>query len=300
MLNFKKYFPFILLFSLPVQAELSSLNDAELSEVDGEGINFVLEDYVYSSVDAEVSIKDISGTDSIDLYDLYIMGAGSDSGSTITPVTLGRLENPYSLDVVDIEGGSNKGLLFDFPDYVPGLGADVGLRGRYVMTSGQINVWENITTGFSLDGSSLRLWGNGTETLVDINLHLHMDTFDVESFTCPPGTPSCDIANVDSSISTVHMTNFDADLRFGHGDIFALNFGVTPAGTLLYTAKGLNATNAADYYATPKSHISIDNVTFGGSRLTPTTPAVTGGINIGESHISGIRLQYLELESHDI
>lgn len=280
--NVKTYLPLFILLPLVSQAELSSLNDSELAAVDGEGISFVLEDYVYDASDATVTIKDISGTDQITVEKLYIMGSGSNKGTTKQAITLGRLENPFSLDIVDVEGGSNKALSFKFPDFVANRGGDFGITNKFTLSTGRTDVLEMSATDFSLDGSEIRLWGDGSETFGDLQLRIHADTIQLKNRSC--ATSSCDIA---TGGEYINLTNVDADLRIGYGDVFPANFSVTTDGNFRLKATGLTSSNYAAYYATPKSYVTIDNFNFGGT-------------NLGKQTTTGIRLQYLDLQSHDI
>ncbi|MEP3562996.1 MAG: hypothetical protein ABJM19_00530 [Marinobacter sp.] len=100
---------------LPSFAELKILDDSELSEVDGAGIGLVLDNFLFShgtdqpDVNGDqarvfrlTGIKSSDGQDvDITVNHLYIAGAGSDYGEQLTPVNLGRLNNPWRIDVVD-------------------------------------------------------------------------------------------------------------------------------------------------------------------------------------------------------
>lgn len=104
-----------LLLSLPLQAEMVSLNESEMSEIDGAGIGLVLDNFTFShgtdAPDANgnqarifriTGIKSTSGQDvDITVNHLYIAGANSGYGQNLTPVNLGRLLHPWRIDVVD-------------------------------------------------------------------------------------------------------------------------------------------------------------------------------------------------------
>ncbi|KEF29681.1 MAG: hypothetical protein EP339_04950 [Gammaproteobacteria bacterium] len=97
------------------RAELEGLTESEMSEVDGAGIGLVLENFKFSHGTDQPDINGqqarifrISGIKSTDGRDvditvnhLYIAGANSNYGETLTPVNLGRLLNPWRIDVVD-------------------------------------------------------------------------------------------------------------------------------------------------------------------------------------------------------
>src|SRR5690554_6717484 len=130
--SFSKAFLPSLMFGLsllPViaAAELEKLNDGELSEIDGAGIGLILEDFIFShGTDApdvngeQARIFRIAGIQSTDgrevditVNHLYIAGSGSDYGTSLAPVNLGRLLNPWRIDVVDGNdiGITNKAVL---------------------------------------------------------------------------------------------------------------------------------------------------------------------------------------------
>ncbi|MFD2232037.1 hypothetical protein [Alkalimarinus sediminis] len=92
-------------------AELASLSDGELSEVDGAGVGLVFEDFIFDArTDAAAGqtfkisgIKDSTGTKdvAITVSQLYIANSGSNYGQNLSGVNLGRLVNPYEIELVD-------------------------------------------------------------------------------------------------------------------------------------------------------------------------------------------------------
>ena len=92
-----------LLWSLPLQAEMVTLSESEMSEIDGAGIGLVLDNFAFShGTDApdangnQARIFRITGIKSTDGQDvditvnhLYIAGADSAYGQNLTPVNLG-------------------------------------------------------------------------------------------------------------------------------------------------------------------------------------------------------------------
>lgn len=290
------------LFLLPlwVHAELNILDDNELAAVDGEGVNFVLEDYVYDASEAAVTIKEISGTEKIEIEDLYVMGAGSNQGADKTPITLGLLENPFNLNITDIQGGSNSGLVFSFPGDQDRQGADLGIRTRFKVVgnsrvpNGSLDVLNVSATDASLHGSNFRLWGDGTETLGDMRIRLRIDEIIIRSASCSGLSTNC---SADSTlVKPYSISGIGTDLQLGFGDVFPVNFSVTTNGHFRIKATGLNSSNYQAYYdsSVAKSFIYIDNITLQATSRFPTS------VNLGQSYISGIRLQYLDVQSHDL
>ncbi|UZE95851.1 hypothetical protein [Alkalimarinus alittae] len=92
-------------------AELASLSDGELSDVDGAGIGLVFEDFIFDArTDTTTGqsfkikgIKDSTGTQDVEITvsQLYIANSGSNYGQNLSGVNLGRLVNPYEIELVD-------------------------------------------------------------------------------------------------------------------------------------------------------------------------------------------------------
>ena len=91
-------------------AEMTSLSDNDLSEVDGAGIGLVMDDFVFSHGHdtANNKVFKITGLNNksgapvtINVNQLYIARSGSDYGTKLEGVNLGRLDNPYEIDLID-------------------------------------------------------------------------------------------------------------------------------------------------------------------------------------------------------
>lgn len=100
-----------LVVSGAANAELASLSDGELSDVDGAGIGLVFEDFIFDArTDAAAGqsfkikgIKDSTGTKDVEITvsQLYISNAGSNYGENLSGVNLGRLVRPYEIELID-------------------------------------------------------------------------------------------------------------------------------------------------------------------------------------------------------
>lgn len=297
------FISFLILFtSYFSMADLKPLDDATMSDLDGAGLAFVLEDFVYDASSAEVSIKDVVGVDKINVESLYIMGEGSNKGANQTAITLGRLEDPYSFDVDKID--SETGLVLNFPSI--GLNsrekADVGVKFKFSL-SGKTDIVDMSATGFSLNGSRIRLWGNSSDTLGDLRLRLRSDTLD--TLTCDNGAANCN-SDGERNSHTVYLTGVAADLFLGSGTRQPLNFSIKSDGNFVFELKAITLADVNAGVYTPgnanyidKSRVSINNLNFGGSRpSTAGTPQ--GGANLGRTAIDGLRFQYLRVESYDL
>ena len=125
-------FPLLTVWSVLVmpgyaEAELQGLSETEMAGIDGAGIGLVLENFKFSHGTDEPDasgeqarifriggIKSTDGRDvDITVNHLYISGANSNYGQALGPVNLGRLLNPWRIDVVDGNeiGIANKAVL---------------------------------------------------------------------------------------------------------------------------------------------------------------------------------------------
>lgn len=129
----------LLMLSTLAAAEMKSLSDDDLSGIDGQGIGIVLDDFAFSHEHnpSEGKIFKINGiTNSagqavtINVNQLYIARANSNYGTNIEGVNLGRLTNPYEIDVID------------------GDDPDIGLPGEAVLQFAAPKKVENIADGF--------------------------------------------------------------------------------------------------------------------------------------------------------
>jgi len=239
-----------------VSAEMTSLSDNDLSEVDGAGIGLVMDDFVFSHGNdiANDKVFKISGiTDSagapvsINVNQLYIASSGSNNGTTLDPVNLGRLSNPYEIDLldgddVDVGLPGEAVLQFAAPTKVatgtgyscidPTLGANSGdCSSRPADTLTSDGLWENgerpdmgleleITTGTSgpknlnfnvksavFDGSYLRLWGDDDNKKMAAEFRLNFYTPELQISTCSQVNQAC--------TSSVKMQDFQLELALG-------------------------------------------------------------------------------------
>lgn len=88
-----------LIIAHSANAELQALDDAEMSSQSGAGLGFALQDFVFSTDDASLSVTGIEDRSSnevgIQWDQFYIMGEGSQNGSVKTPVDIGSYLNPW-------------------------------------------------------------------------------------------------------------------------------------------------------------------------------------------------------------
>jgi len=171
---------------LPVSfagAEMTSLSDNDLSEVDGAGIGLVMGDFVFShgndtandKVFKITGLKSVGGEDvTVNVNQLYIARSGSNYGTTLDGVNLGRLTNPYEIDLLDGDAIGLTGeavLQLSAPTKVDGtVGFDCldenAVEGSGTCSSRPANtVWDNSGTP--------EVWVNGERP--DIGLELDVN-----------------------------------------------------------------------------------------------------------------------------
>ncbi|WP_396587587.1 hypothetical protein [Bermanella sp. R86510] len=110
--------------SANIYAELQDLTESELSDVTGEGVGYVYEDFQFNTQDPDplddtdghsykiTGIVDDNG-DAVDVAfsQIYISGAGSQKGTNLDGnyVNIGRLNNPFEIELLngnDLGGGT--------------------------------------------------------------------------------------------------------------------------------------------------------------------------------------------------
>lgn len=251
----KKHLLFVpvLAFSSLASAELATLSDDEMSTVDGAGIGLVLEDFVFDHGDDQANgqVFKITGIKStaaspedveITVSQLYIARADSNYGENLNPVNLGRLVNPFQIDVIDgaTLGIGNKAVLeMAAPTKVPfaegydclsssatagsgtcssrpmDLGAgfngerpDLGLKlGVAVGSKTPHNININAKSAV-FDGSYLRLWGDDDRHQLVAEYKLNFYTPELSINSCDPSGQNCG--------STIYMKNFELELALGN------------------------------------------------------------------------------------
>ncbi|HBO1632890.1 TPA: hypothetical protein SL518_005013 [Pseudomonas aeruginosa] len=322
-------------------AEMTALDDEQLSDVQGAGIGFVLDSAMVDGNKATIAINGVTNTATgqnvpITVKELYVAATGSNKGSTLAPVTLGRLNFPFKLNLAkgsvlttQLDDGRVVSTLPDtadvielaFPSLVSGAGGqpciagyagagsncssrasekvDAGIRFDFGVTSTRTDVLNLDFSELAMDGSYLRFWGaNARSQLVgEIRLNLYAKTFEIMS--CGAGSPSC-VSAAEQAARTVYLTNAYASVALGYGKSQPLLFSVTADGNFTFELPKLTLANTADFYANaPRTSLVIENLNIGGTR--PGYGQVpTGGYNMGRNEISGLSFNYLKVTSHNL
>lgn len=336
----------LLIVSLPAQAELRGLSEGEMSRIDGAGIGLVLENFIFShgtdQPDADgnqARIFRISGLKSSDGRDvditvnhLYISGSGSNYGQLLKPVNLGRLINPWEIDVVDGNtlGISDKAVLqlaaptqvapadgFDCfgASAAPGSGtcssrpasesyigerADIGLQMNVAVgddRSANINIHAKSAV---VDGSYLRLWGDDDRHQMVGEFRLNFYSPEVSINACAQDGSSCG--------SRILMKNFALELALGNR-LQPLYFDVNGSGNFEVDIAALPAPrpgeigadglrSSSNPQAWDRYNAYYTNPEFRG-RLAIGNFSV-GDKDFGSARIEGMLIQQLHIQTKDL
>lgn len=344
-------------------AELSPLGEKELAAVQGQGLGLVFEDFTFSHGDDPSKgnvfkiggIKSTQGEDvEITVSQLYIsrgavgasktgdntydFGVDSNYGENLNPVNLGRLNNPYTVDVVDGNniGIENKAVMqLAAPTKVPfaqgydclnagatlGSGVcssrpgttefqgerfDLGLKlGVQVGVKDSNNLNINAKSAV-IDGSYLRLWAaddldqpGKTQLVAEYKLNFYTPELTVS--TCDADGQGCG--------STIYMRNFELELALGNS-LQPMYLDVNGGGNFVFEVKNIRDTLSGTIAADGKSSIGDGNATYDAFLNYYENPEFRSNLRIGELSVSGqnfgsakiegMLIQYLKIESHDL
>ena len=331
---------------LPAGAELTSLSDNDLSEVDGAGIGLVMDDFVFShghdvANDKTFRITGLTSTVgetvTVNVNQLYIARSGSLYGSDLKGVNLGRLNNPYEIDLIDGDDIGLAGeavLQLSAPTKVDAaLGYDC-LSKTATLGSGECSsrpstlAWENgerpdmgleleINVGANVpknlnfnvesavfDGSYVRLWGDGASSKMAAEFRLNFYTPQLEISTCSQANQGC--------TSSIKMQDFELELALGH-TFQPLYIGAdnVTGGMTIEIAKithqylsdidlttGLsNGTSTGDEAFTFFSDY-YSNPEYRSNIIIGDLDI--GGTSLGSSKIEGILIQHLDVKFRDL
>lgn len=332
--------------SLSALAEMTSMSDNDLSDIDGAGIGLVMDDFVFShghnlaedKVFRITGIKSKSGEEVIiNVNQLYIARSGSNYGANLEGVNLGRLTNPYEIDLIDGDaiGLNGEAVLqlaaptkvaetegFDCLDvnavqgsgtcssrpssstWVNGERPDMGLELEInVGAEAPKNLNFNVQSAV-FDGSYLRLWGDEVENKMAAEFRLNFYTPQLEISTCSQSNQGCS--------SSIKMQDFQLELALGNA-FQPLYLGVDniSGGLTLEVAKITH-----DYL----SNIDLVSGQSDGSAQGDQAYAFfddfytndayrsnfsvgnldIGGVSLGSSKVEGVLIQYLDVKFRDL
>jgi hypothetical protein len=178
--------------------------------------------------------------------------------------------------------------------------ADLGIRFDLEVNGINAQSLENHIQGLAIDGSYVRLWGEGSRVEAEINLNVYASQLEFRA---------CNSIGAECGDS-VNFNDIGIESQIGNGSYQPVTFEVTPDGQfsfLVGSLEGKCVTNSTggcvagadknrleEYYDTgPTTNIYLGNIKIGNA------PINTVG-NFGSSTISNLQIQYLEVTSHDL
>lgn len=333
-------------FHSALLAELQSMNDGELSQVDGAGIGFVLDNFTFSHGTDEpdengeqarifriTGIKSTSG-EAVDITvnHLYIAGDGSNYGENLIPVNLGRLINPWRIDVVDGNdiGVQDKAVLelaapskvaaaagFDClgGSAVAGSGtcssrpANGGWRGERADMGLQMNVAVGADRSSNLnlharsaviDGSHIRLWGDDERRQMAGQFRFNLYSPEVSINACSRDGTSCG--------SRIKMSDFALELVIGNS-LQPIFFDVDGSGNFILEVDAI-AAPAAGQIAADGQRGGSDAATWDFYDDYYSNPDFRSNLHIGNfsvgdrdfgpARMEGMLIQHLKIQTKDL
>ncbi len=327
-------------------AELQQLGEAEMSEIDGAGIGLVLDNFTFShgtdrpdSAGNQSRIFKISGIKSTDGRDvditvnhLYIAGANTNYGENLTPVNLGRLLNPWRIDIVDGNkiGVADKAVLeFAAPSKIAptegfdcmGASASAGsgscssrpASGDWIGERADMGMQMNVAVGDDrsanlniharsavLDGSYIRLWGDDQRRQMAGQFKLNFYSPELSINACAQDGLACG--------SRITMSDFALELAIGNS-LQPVFFDVDGTGNFVLevdairpprpgqiAANGLRAGSNGqtwDFYANYYGDPEFrSNLTIGNFSV--------GDRDFGAARVQGMLIQHLKIQTKDL
>jgi hypothetical protein len=332
-------------------ADLVSLDDNDLGEVDGEGIGIVLENFVFNAGE-QISgggTFEIGGLQNssnqeviLGISQFYISGSGSNQGSNVinNPVNIGRLVNPFNLELRDGNDSSvnvpNKAV-FEFAAPTKNVGSITGTTSYFVP------VYENRpgATGQRVDrfsGLDTSIFSSRSNERPDMgirfdleiasiryqSLESHIESLAVDgSYIRLWGsdgnmegelainiyTPSIEFFACDSAGNncgnSVDFRNVGIEAQLGSGEFQPVTFEVDSTGNFVFEVESLQG-KCSSINATGGCNAGVQrNALLDYYNSGPTANAYIGNVvvgnkDFGSTTISNLQIQYLEVKSHDL
>lgn len=327
-------------------AELMSLSDQDLSEVDGQGIGLVMEDFVFShghdvADDKTFRITGLTSTAgeavTVNVDQMYIARSGSNYGSILEGVNLGRLDNPFEIDLID---GDDIGLtgeaVLQFaapvkvdaavgydcldPNAVAGSGTCSSRPSSASWVNGErpdmgaefeINVGANAPRNLNFhaksavfDGSYLRLWGDDDQGKMAAEFRLNYYSPEIEVSTCTKANEACG--------SSIKMRDFEMELALGN-TFQPLYMGVdsVTGGLSLEIAQITHdylgnidtATGQSDGTAQGNAAYAFFDDFYSNPAYRSNIAVGNleiGGTDLGSAKVEGLLIQYLDVKFRDL
>lgn len=325
-----------------VQAHLTAMSDKEMSKVAGKGVGLVFENFMFehgtNSTTGQIfkigGIKSSTGQNvSITVNKLFIARAGSNYGANLQPVNLGRLVNPYTINVlngdnINIPGKavlqiaaptmvtSSAGYSCLDPAAVAGSGTcssrpasatypngerpDIGMQMSINVGGTQAHDININAKSAVIDGSYIRLWGDDTNHRLVAQIKLNF-------FTPELTISSCDMSGTNCG-STIYMNNFSMELALGN-ELQPASLTVDPTGNFVFQVQDIPKP-AAGTIGADGLRSDSDPTTWDYYNNYYTNPDYRSSLTIGDfkvgsrdfgsAAIQGMLIQHLKITTHNL
>ncbi|WP_044873484.1 hypothetical protein [Pseudomonas sp. LFM046] len=326
------------------QAELKALDDAELSSVEGAGIGFVLDNILLDATNATITINDITNGSGqnvpISVKEFYLGATGSNKGASLSPVTIGRLNHPFALNLAKGESmltlrddgqwvqttPSNVTVLeFMFPERLTGAAGqpciagfaaagnscssrasekvDLGIRFDFQVAAGRTDILNLDFAELSMDGSYLRLWGDSTRNQMVGEARINLFAKSMQIMSCAANTSGCTTAT-EQRDRTIFLNDAYANISLGYGKSQPLLFDVSSNGQFVLELPNPTASGTTqaqkDALATDFYANAPRTNIVINSLKVGSGDFSSGGYNFGYNAIQGLGINYLKVTSHDL
>ncbi|MFZ6045312.1 hypothetical protein ACFW0H_04210 [Pseudomonas sp. CR3202] len=334
----------IALLAGPARAELQALDDQELSGVQGAGIGFVLDSVLMDAGNATITINDITNGSGqnvpIAVKEFYLGATGSNKGANLNPVTIGRLSQPFALNLAKGETmrtlrddgqwvqttPSNVTVLeFTFPERLTGTGGqpciagfaaagnncssrtsekvDLGIRYDFQVAAGRTDILNLDFAELAMDGSYLRLWGDSGRSQMVGEARINLFAKGLQFMSCAANTSGCTTAT-EQRDRTLFLSDAYANIALGYGKSQPLLFDVSSNGQFVLELPNPTASGATQ---AQKDALAADFYANAprtniviNSLKAGSGDFASGGYNFGYNAIQGIGINYLKVTSHDL
>lgn len=323
-------------------AHLSKLSDKQMSKVAGKGLGIVFQNFVFehgtNAQNGQIfkigGIKSSTGQDvTVTVNELYIARAGSNYGQNLQPVNLGRLINPYTIDVVngDNIGIPGKAVLqiaaptmvdssvgYDCLDpsaaagsgtcssrpasatYANGDRPDIGMQMSINVGGTQAHDININAKSAVIDGSYIRLWGDDSHHRLVAQIKLNFFTPELSISSCNMSGTNCG--------STIYLNNFSMQLALGN-ELQPASLNVDPTGNFVFQVQDIPKP-AAGTIAADGLRSDSDTATWDYYNSYYTDPKYRSSITIGDlkvgsqdfgsAAIQGMLIQHLKITTHNL
>ncbi len=283
--------------SISTFAELTPIDDAALSNVDGQNgaaIGFVWDDVYATGEDIKLTLDFDSGIPLV-FTDFYWVGHDSArKGNDVYGGNVGSYDDPFFLNIqeeqitlTDGEVMTSTTLVTAFPEgSYKGSNLDAGKMDLGALmtlehASGNTDETWLLFNGMHLDGTYLKSWapdGGGLAMSGELNFHADELIFQTATVNAAPS----------NNLNTAwRIAEFDLYLPIGQSLYQPASLTISEEQQIIFEIAAVNSNTAAAFYAAPTGSVRAENISL-------------NDWNAGASYIEGIQLQHLRVQTHDL